>query len=366
MRIQKIVVTGGPCAGKTTGMSWIQNTFSKLGYTVLVVPETATELISGGVTPWTCGTNVDYQKCQMRLQLEKERLFEQAARTMKVDKLLIVCDRGAMDNRAYMDEQEFAQVLADIGATEEELRNGYDAVFHMVTAAKGAEGSYTTENNSARYETVEEAAAMDDRFIAAWTGHPHLRVIDNSTSFEDKLRRLIGEIRSFLGETEPMEFRRKFLVEYPDISWLESYPGCRKQDIEQIYLLSREEDELRVRRRGEDGVYTYYKTLKRYVSDTARLKMEVRLTEAEYAQLLMEADPRKRPIRKKRYCLTCEGQFFEIDIYPFWNDKAIAEVDLSREDEPVRFPEELKVILEVTGDKNYRIAALASLDRQES
>ena len=257
-------------------------------------------------------------------------------------------------------------MLADIGATEEELRNGYDAVFHMVTAAKGAEGSYTTENNSARYETVEEAAAMDDRFIAAWTGHPHLRVIDNSTSFEDKLRRLIGEIRSFLGETEPMEFRRKFLVEYPDISWLESYPGCRKQDIEQIYLLSREEDELRVRRRGEDGVYTYYKTLKRYVSDTARLKMEVRLTEAEYAQLLMEADPRKRPIRKKRYCLTCEGQFFEIDIYPFWNDKAIAEVDLSREDEPVRFPEELKVILEVTGDKNYRIAALASLDRQES
>ena len=57
-KIHKIVLTGGPCAGKTTGMSWIQNAFSKLGYKVLFVPETATELITGGVTPWGCGRNL--------------------------------------------------------------------------------------------------------------------------------------------------------------------------------------------------------------------------------------------------------------------------------------------------------------------
>ena len=49
--IRKIVITGGPSGGKTTGLSWIQNAFSKLGYTVLIVPETATEFISGGVAP---------------------------------------------------------------------------------------------------------------------------------------------------------------------------------------------------------------------------------------------------------------------------------------------------------------------------
>lgn len=64
VNITKIVITGGPCAGKTTAMSWIQSNFTKMGYTVLFVPETATELITGGVAPWTCGTNVDYQKCQ--------------------------------------------------------------------------------------------------------------------------------------------------------------------------------------------------------------------------------------------------------------------------------------------------------------
>lgn len=101
--VKKIVITGGPSAGKTTAMSWIQNAFTQKGYVVLFVPETATELITGGVAPWTCGSNSDYQKCQMHLQLEKERVFEQAAKTMNAGKVLIVCDRGALDNKAYMD-----------------------------------------------------------------------------------------------------------------------------------------------------------------------------------------------------------------------------------------------------------------------
>ena len=361
MPITKIVITGGPCAGKTTGLSWIQNSFDKLGYTVLFVPETATELIGGGVKPQICGSNLDFQRCQMRLQLEKERLFEQAAKTMKAEKILIVCDRGAMDNRAYMDELEFSQLTKELGLTEVQLRDGYDAVFHLVTAAKGAEDFYTTENNQARTETPEEASALDDKLIAAWTGHPHLRVIDNSTDFEDKLRRLIAEISAFLGEPEPMEIERKYLIEYPDIKWLESLPHCRKVDIIQTYLLSRDGDELRVRQRGENGSYMCYRTLKRRVSETSRVEIEERLTQDEYLRSLMEADPTRRPIRKTRYCLTYDNQYFEIDVFPFWQDKAIAEIELRDENQAIRFPKELTVLREVTGEEAYTNAALAAL-----
>ena len=110
MEITKIVITGGPCAGKTTAMSWIQHHFTRMGYTVLFIPETATELITGGVAPWTCGSNLDYQKCQIQLQLKKEEIFRQAAESMKDEKILIVCDRGIMDNKAYMNETEFHAV----------------------------------------------------------------------------------------------------------------------------------------------------------------------------------------------------------------------------------------------------------------
>lgn len=359
--IIKIVITGGPCAGKSTAMSWVQNAFTQMGYSVLFVPETATELITGGVAPWTCGTNGDYQKCQMKLQIEKEKVFCEAASSMGADKVLIVCDRGTLDNKAYMDEIEFNSVLKTIGINEVELRDNYDAVFHLVTAAKGAVEFYTTANNSARTETVEEAVEMDDKLISAWTGHPHFRVIDNSSNFEDKMRRLTSEIASFLGEPEPFEIERKFLIEYPDIAWLENEPNCQRIEIIQTYLKAGADEEVRVRQRGINGNYIYYKTIKKKVSEIKRVEVEKRLSQSEYLTLLMEADTTKRQIRKTRYCLTYKGQYFEIDVYPFWNDKAIAEIELSDENAEIVFPKHIKIIKEVTEDELYKNASLAKI-----
>jgi len=202
--IRTIVVTGGPCGGKSTAMGWIQQTFSKLGYTVLFVPETATELISGGVAPWTCGTNLDYQRCQIRLQLEKEKIFRQAAMTMPQEKFLIVCDRGMPDNLAYMTHEEFLQVLEEEGLTEANVMQRYDAAFHLVTAAKGAVRFYTLSNNAARTETPEQAAELDDRLLTAWHSHPHLHIIDNSVGFDGKMTHLVEAIAEELGLTLPV------------------------------------------------------------------------------------------------------------------------------------------------------------------
>jgi hypothetical protein len=89
--------------------------------------------------------------------------------------------------------------------TEEELKLRYAAVFHLVTAAKGAEEFYTYANNAARYESVSQAVVMDDRLIECWGGHPHLYIIDNSVELREKLKKLIAQIRDFLGEPAPAE-----------------------------------------------------------------------------------------------------------------------------------------------------------------
>ena len=262
MQITKIVITGGPCAGKTTAMTRIQKEFERRGYRVLFVSETATELITGGVAPWTCGSNLDYQICQVGLQKYKESVFEQAASTMDSDKILIVCDRGVLDNKAYMTQEEFDAVLRSLGTNEVAERDKYDAVFHMVTAAKGALEAYTTANNEARRETPEEAAALDDKLIACWTGHPHLRVIDNSGDFESKLRRTVAEISAFLGEPEPMEIERRYLIRFPDLLWLEDKPHCSKVDMIQTYLAAKPDGtEVRVRQRGQDGNFICYRDI---------------------------------------------------------------------------------------------------------
>ena len=354
VKISKIVLTGGPCAGKTTALTWINNYFSKRGYTILFVPETATELITNGVAPWTCETNYDYQRFRIRLQKIKEQIFDDAAKKMKNDKILIVCDRGILDNKAYMKDVEFKRVLNEFGTSETQERDSYDAIFHLVSAAKGKENLYTLANNIARTETIEEARELDNKIISAWTGHPHFRIIDNSTEFEEKLERLLKEITSFLGEPEPFEIERKFLIYYPNIKELENMPNCTKVDISQTYLKSNDDMERRVRARGINGDYLYYLTEKRKISNIKRVEFERRLTQNEYLALLMESDNKLHTIHKTRYCLSENNQYFEIDIYPEWDNQAIMEIELSSENETIKTPEFIKIIKEVTDDNDYK------------
>ena len=360
VKITKIVLTGGPCAGKTTALSWINNYFTNRGYTVLFVPETATELITNGVAPWTCGTSVDFQVTQMKLQKCKEQLYEAAARTMNNEKVLIVCDRGMLDSKAYVKDVEFKKILKALNTTEIKERDEYDAVFHLATAAKGAEVAYTLSNNAARTETPEQARVLDDKVISAWTGHPHFRIIDNSTDFEEKLERLLKEITTFMGEPVPYEIERKFIIYFPDIKELESMPNCTKVDIVQTYLKSVDDTERRVRARGIDGDYMYTLTEKRKVSDIKRIEVEKRITQDEYIQYLMEADNRLHPIHKIRYCLSENNQYFEIDIYPEWDKQAIMEIELSDENEKIQTPSFINVFKEVTEDESYKNYSLAS------
>jgi len=358
--ITKIVITGGPCAGKTTAMSWIQNMFTDLGYHVIFVPECATEVINAGISAKTCKDVKSFQHALMELQIERERIYERAAKTIKNDKVLIVCDRGIMDSKAFLTDLDFSTLLSMLGKNEIELRDNYDAVFHLVTAAKGAEEFYTLENNTARTETIEQARLIDDNLIEAWNGHPHFRVIDNSSNFEDKIKRLLKEISHFLGEPEPYEIERKFLIEYPNITWLENNRNCKKLEIIQTYLNANEDEEVRVRQRGNEGNYIYTQTIKRNINDLKRIEIEKRLSKDEYLELLMNADTTKHPIRKTRYCLVYKNQYFEIDIYPFWDDKAIVEIELNNENQEIIFPNKLKVIKEVTEDINYKNSSLAS------
>ena len=360
MQIQKIVVTGGPCAGKTTAMSWIQNALAERGYKVLFVPETATEFISGGVAPWTCGTNLDYQLCQMELQIKKEQLFLQAARTMDAERILIVCDRGAMDNKGYMTPEEFQEVLRRLNLHEVELRDGYDGVFHLVTAANGALEAYTTANNQARYESAEEAVKLDERLIAAWSGHPHHKIIDNSTTFEGKMHRLLDEITRLIGAEDLYANERKFLIRYPDVKTLEAMEGSRKVEIFQTYLRTENGLDTRIRQRGDQGHYLYYEMTKRMTPDGHQVETERRLSQDEYLELLMKADTSRRQIRKTRYVLSGSSQSIEVDLYPFWDRQAIAKVSMRGDQTKAEFPACLEVIREVTGEEAYRNSSMAA------
>ena len=85
-------------------------------------------------------------------------------------------------------------------------------------------------------------------------------------------------------------------------------------------------------------------TRKRKEGGIGRVEIEKRLTQEEYVALMVEADPAFRPVHKERYCLSENGFYYEIDIYPEWKEKAIMEIELHSEDQEIVFPEGMDVI----------------------
>lgn len=359
--ITKIVLTGGPCAGKTTALSKLVQRLSDIGYKPIVVSETATELINNGILPMENYINsFGFQELILRYQIEREKHYEMAANAIDCDKAVIICDRGAIDNKAYIDNDSFVQLLEENGLTVDSLRDSYDAIFHLKTAADGAEKFYTLENNIARSETIEEARDLDRKVICAWTGHPHLRVIDNSTDFETKINRLIAEVFRFLGEPVPFEIERKFLIKMPDLEEMIKLGNCRKIKILQTYLISEDpEIETRIRKRGIRRSYTYFYTTKKEVSNSTRIETEQKINEKQYLELSMYADTSLHQIIKERYCFVYENQYFELDIYPFWKDYAILEIELTEENKSIDIPDFINAIREVTEEVEFRNKSIA-------
>lgn len=158
---------------------------------------------------------------------------------------------------------------------------------------------------------------------------------------------------------QPLEIERKYLILMPSPERL-SAESTRRIEITQTYLRSEAGiSSRRVRRsRDRDGERLYY-TEKERLTDATRIEREREITPAEYAALLAEADEERRPIEKTRWCVPWEGHTLEIDVFPFWDDRAFCEVELAAEDERVSLPGWIEVVREVTADRRYTNLALA-------
>ena len=366
--ITEIVVDGGPCGGKTSCMAALSAKLSDWGFRTLVVPELATTVITGGLAD--IGTIAardpdhfrDIEVAMLRMMRANRLGYRALAQTFvdRGEKVVILYDRAEADVAAYVGQAAFILLCQNAGLSNLEVRDSYDAVIFLVTAADGAEAAYTTANNAARRESAEEARQMDLRTRRAWAGHPHLRVIDNSTDFQGKIARTLAAVARVLGIPEPLEIERKFLLETaPSPAVLEAL-GAVPIEIEQIYLTSSDPGlERRIRRRGPEGHAAYYYTEKRRIDALTRTERERLLSPAEYLGLIDEADPTRRPIRKTRYHFVAAYAYFELDIYADPAGLCTVEVELISADTEVSLPDELGAWREVTGDPAYSNATLA-------
>ncbi|XP_014674201.1 PREDICTED: uncharacterized protein LOC106814397 [Priapulus caudatus] len=218
-KVYKIVLTGGPCGGKTTGQVRLSNFFENLGWKVYRAPETAFVLMSGGVK-WTDldeNQAINFQEDIGRMMLMVEDSYTRLAEGGRRN-AIIICDRGVMDGSAFLRPDQWQAIMARNGWNPIMLRDQrYNQIIHMVSAAEGAEEFYTTDQHATRYESSEQARELDKRAAQAWVGHPYYDVVDNSTDFETKVTRMIGLVCERMGiqvgdRLARNSIKRKFLV----------------------------------------------------------------------------------------------------------------------------------------------------------
>ena len=361
-KIVRIVLTGGPAAGKTTLISRILKEFKQDdGWRVITIPETATDLISGfGIKPFgNCLSMLEFQDYVVADQLHKEKLALQAAQAVPEPNVLVVYDRALLDDKAYITDEEFEHVIRSFGLTTQTCMAKYDAVIHLVTCAKGAAFAYDL-GNAARTESLDSAVEMDDKTLRAWSAHPNLKIVDNAVDFEQKIQRAMREIFRIVGRPEPMDKKHKYLIAMPDMNQLVVNYGAVPFEMTQDYLVMTNPNiERRVRRQKNGSDYLYFYTEKHRMPDGTMWDTERPISSKEYKKYLQEADLELQPVHKVKYRFNSGSQRFEIDVYPFSAERAVMFAYAGSDEAEVTPPPEITILQEVTGNREYKNKTLA-------
>lgn len=369
-KVHKLVLTGGPCSGKTTGQARLSTFFENMGWKVFRVPETATHLLSGGVQFDKLDSEAveEFQEDLLLCMIQTEETFFRLARKCNQN-CLVICDRGTMDARAYMSQESWDRVMKRNSLNAVELRdNRYDQVVHLVTAAIGAEEFYNTDDNPMRTEGLELAINRDHATGEAWIGHPYLEIIDNSTDFDTKLKRLIAavclkvdiDIGDRLAHTSK---KVKFLVArmQPD----DLFPIYQDFQVVHEYLVSAKPDlQLRLRMRGQGNTYSYQYTVRRLRAYNQIVELRRQISHRDYLNLLAQRDDSHYTVYKKRRCFLFGNFYFQLDSYlppcsPSCKGLILLETYTTKKSSEVELPPFLEIIKDVTNDSDYSMYNLS-------
>lgn len=373
LKLYKLVLTGGPCGGKSTGQARLSTFFENLGWKVFRVPETASVLLSGGIkfSDLSEEEATSFQENLLKTMLQIEDTFFELGKTCKRD-CLIICDRGAMDASAFVAKDKWEHIMKENFWNSVELRdNRYNQIIHMVSAARGAEEFYSIEDHNCRSEDVELARELDVKAAAAWVGHPYFDVIDNSTDFEGKIRRMIVSVCHKVGiDTGDRLLKNskkyKFLIEgpLPDDS---VFPPFQDFEVVHNYLQSNSPNQVRLRKRGQKGHYSYIHTVRRQNQPGGQvIEVKTQVTHRDYINLLTQKDNSHFTIYKRRRCFIENNQYFQLDIYeqpshPRCRGLLLLETYSALEKELLMktLPSFLNIKEEVTGNPEYSMYNLS-------
>lgn len=167
---RRLVLTGGPGAGKTAVLEALKHLLSS---EVAVLPESAGIVFGGGFPRLnTLAGQRAAQRAIFYVQRELENIADDS------DIAAVLCDRGLIDAVAYWPGPD--DFWSSVGMTQAEALARYDVVIHL--RVPDAAHGYA-RMNPLRVESADEAAAIDQRILKAWSAHPRRHIVDATSDF---------------------------------------------------------------------------------------------------------------------------------------------------------------------------------------
>ena len=157
-----------------------------------------------------------------------------------------------------------------------------------------------------------------------------------------------------------LEIERKYIIEMPDASILSAMPDYTVSRITQIYLVSPAGRTHRIRRREYAKMQEFTETVKIRIDKMTCNESESLIDSARFDELSLRIRENTRPIIKTRHTFSFHGFTVEIDVYPEWERTAIMEIELASEKTCPNIPPFIRIVREVTGNRDYSNAAMSN------
>lgn len=184
--MKRIVITGGPGAGKTAVLELARRDLCKH---VGVLPESA-RIVFGGGFPRRAD-DLGRRAAQRAIFHVQDALEAMGSESANASTLL--CDRGTLDGLAYW-PGTWDEYFADLGTTMERELARYAAVIHL----RVPNGDNGYKKDAVRLESAREASDVDARLVEVWAAHPRRVFVDSSADFVRKAQRALAIIRAEL------------------------------------------------------------------------------------------------------------------------------------------------------------------------
>lgn len=184
---RRIVLTGAPCAGKSSVIRMLQETRSD----IQVLPELASLLIKDcGFMPQRSDCEGLFERTVYLWQVAAEEAATITA--MCSHKTTVVFDRGRLDPAAFMVDK-IDGFLSIVPANFDEEMAQYDKVIQLGLAPEHVFQAMRT-NNPARVHDYQESFRYDVALRSVWRHHPNYVYINDRPTWVEKLAAVMKEI----------------------------------------------------------------------------------------------------------------------------------------------------------------------------